>query len=92
MNEYIEKNRIDIIAHIYLLKHSKEYAELGDYYFAINAVCWGPHYRKKCGILYVILYFPVLQQWEINTQKNFFYKFSKVEFLWTQSDIKCATI
>lgn len=46
VNEYIEKNRINIIAHIYLLKHSKEYAELGDYYFA---------WCYKCGLLGISL-------------------------------------
>lgn len=32
--KYIEKNRIDILVYVAVLKHSKEYSDLGDYYFA----------------------------------------------------------
>lgn len=40
--KYIEKNRIDILVYVAVLKHSKEYSDLGDYYFA---------WCYKCGLL-----------------------------------------
>ena len=40
--KYIEKNRIDILVYVAVLKHSKEYSDLGDYYFA---------WCYRCGLL-----------------------------------------
>lgn len=34
--EFIEETEIETIVHIYKLKHSKEYSELGDYYLALR--------------------------------------------------------